>query len=312
MMMGLGVFLMEITIPFFELFLPIIPGDIFPYFFGEKLNGYPVESLQRALIASLVIAVVAGLLGSFLLVQNLALIGDGIAHVSFGGVAIGLVLGATSPLWYALVFSIFASICIFELQSRRVLTGDASIAIFLTGMLGLGLVILRIGEIGITAEVESYLFGNLLLITPNELDFIVTLSFLSILSLLFLRSGLLAITIDPVSARIQGIPVRGIGLLFSIITACVVVSMVKVIGALLVTALLVTPAATAQLVGRSFRSCMLWTQFFGLSAVLGGLYFSAEMDTGSGSMIAVVAAAIFTVVLIFQNIVKTAANPTDN
>ncbi len=311
-MMGLGVFLMEITIPFFELFLPIIPGDIFPYFFGEKLNGYPVESLQRALIASLVIAVVAGLLGSFLLVQNLALIGDGIAHVSFGGVAIGLVLGATSPLWYALVFSIFASICIFELQSRRVLTGDASIAIFLTGMLGLGLVILRIGEIGITAEVESYLFGNLLLITPNELDFIVTLSFLSILSLLFLRSGLLAITIDPVSARIQGIPVRGIGLLFSIITACVVVSMVKVIGALLVTALLVTPAATAQLVGRSFRSCMLWTQFFGLSAVLGGLYFSAEMDTGSGSMIAVVAAAIFTVVLIFQNIVKTAANPTDN
>ncbi len=311
-MMGLGVFLMEITIPFFELFLPIIPGDIFPYFFGEKLNGYPVESLQRALIASLVIAVVAGLLGSFLLVQNLALIGDGIAHVSFGGVAIGLVLGATSPLWYALVFSIFASICIFELQSRRVLTGDASIAIFLTGMLGLGLVILRIGKIGITAEVESYLFGNLLLITPNELDFIVTLSFLSILSLLFLRSGLLAITIDPVSARIQGIPVRGIGLLFSIITACVVVSMVKVIGALLVTALLVTPAATAQLVGRSFRSCMLWTQFFGLSAVLGGLYFSAEMDTGSGSMIAVVAAAIFTVVLIFQNIVKTAANPTDN
>jgi zinc transport system permease protein len=312
MMMGLGVFLMEITIPFFELFLPIIPGDIFPYFFGEKLNGYPVESLQRALIASLVIAVVAGLLGSFLLVQNLALIGDGIAHVSFGGVAIGLVLGATSPLWYALVFSIFASICIFELQSRRVLTGDASIAIFLTGMLGLGLVILRIGEIGITAEVESYLFGNLLLITPNELDFIVTLSFLSRLSLLFLRSGLLAITIDPVSARIQGIPVRGFGLLFSIITACVVVSMVKVIGALLVTALLVTPAATAQLVGRSFRSCMLWTQFFGLSAVLGGLYFSAEMDTGSGSMIAVVAAAIFTVVLIFQNIVKTAANPTDN
>ncbi len=311
-MMGLGVFLMEITIPFFELFLPIIPGDIFPYFFGEKLNGYPVESLQRALIASLVIAVVAGLLGSFLLVQNLALIGDGIAHVSFGGVAIGLVLGATSPLWYALVFSIFASICIFELQSRGVLTGDASIAIFLTGMLGLGLVILRIGEIGITAEVESYLFGNLLLITPDELDFIVTLSFLSILSLLFLRSGLLAITVDPVSAKIQGIPVRGIGLMFSIITACVVVSMVKVIGALLVTALLVTPAATAQLVGRSFRSCMLWTQFFGLSAVLGGLYFSAELDTGSGSMIAVVAAAIFTVVLIFQNIVKTAANPTDN
>ena len=310
--MGLGVILMDITMPFFELLLPIVPGEVFPYFFGEKLNGYPVQSLQRALITSLVIAIVAGFLGTFLLVQNLALIGDGLAHVSFGGVAVGIVLGATAPLWYALVFSIIAAILIYELQSRDILTGDASIAIFLTGMLGLGLVVLRIGEIGLTAEIESYLFGNLLLITDDEMDFIVTLSFISMALLGLLRSGLLAITIDPVSARVQGLPVRGIGLLFSVITACVVVSMVKVIGALLVTALLVTPAATAQLVGRSFRSCMIWTQVFGLMAVLGGLYFSAELDTGSGSMIAVVAAGIFAVVVIFQNVVKSAANPSDN
>ncbi|MBN16990.1 MAG: hypothetical protein CMB37_02365 [Euryarchaeota archaeon] len=310
--MGLGVILMDITIPVFKLFLPLIPGDVFPYFFGAELNGYPVESLQRALITSLVIAVVAGFLGTFLLVQNLALIGDGLAHVSFGGVAIGIVLGAASPLWYALIFSIVAAISIYELQSRGILTGDASIAIFLTGMLGFGLVVLRIWKIGLTAEVESYLFGNLLLITDDEMDFIVTLSFISMIFLGLLRSGLLAITIDPISARVQGLPVRGIGLLFSIISACVVVSMVKVIGALLVTALLVTPAATAQLVGRSFRSCMIWTQIFGVMAVLGGLYFSAELDTGSGSMIAVVSAVIFGVMVIFQNIVKKAANPTDN
>ena len=310
--MGLGVILMDVTMPFFELLLPIVPGEVFPYFFGEKLNGYPVQSLQRALITSLVVAIVAGFLGTFLLVQNLALIGDGLAHVSFGGVAVGIVLGAAAPLWYALVFSIIAAILIYELQSRDILTGDASIAIFLTGMLGLGLVVLRIGEIGLTAEIESYLFGNLLLITDDEMDFIVTLSFISMVLLGLLRSGLLAITIDPVTARVQGLPVRGIGLLFSVITACVVVSMVKVIGALLVTALLVPPAATAQLVGRSFRSCMIWTQVFGLVAVLGGLYFSAELDTGSGSMIAVVAAGIFAVVVIFQNVVKSAANPSDN
>ena len=310
--MGLGVILMDVTMPFFELLLPIVPGEVFPYFFGEKLNGYPVQSLQRALITSLVVAIVAGFLGTFLLVQNLALIGDGLAHVSFGGVAVGIVLGAAAPLWYALVFSIIAAILIYELQSRDILTGDASIAIFLTGMLGLGLVVLRIGEIGLTAEIESYLFGNLLLITDDEMDFIVTLSFISMALLGLLRSGLLAITIDPVSARVQGLPVRGIGLLFSVITACVVVSMVKVIGALLVTALLVTPAATAQLVGRSFRSCMLWTQIFGLMAVLGGLYFSAELDTGSGSMIAVVAAGIFAIAVIYQNVVKSAANPSDN
>ena len=141
-MMGIGVALVEILIPFFKLFLPIIPGDVFPYFFGAELNGYPVLSLQRALIVSIVVAIVAGFLGTFLLVQNLALIGDGLAHVAFGGIAIGIVLQASSPLWYALVFSIFAALAIYELQSRGILTGDASIAIFMTGMLGLGLVIL--------------------------------------------------------------------------------------------------------------------------------------------------------------------------
>lgn len=311
--MGLGVILMELLIPFFEIFLPIIPGETFPFFFGETTpNGYPILSLQRALITALIVTIVAGFLGTFLLVQNLALIGDGLAHVSFGGVAIGLVLGATSPLWYALLFCVISSILIYELQSREILTGDASIAIFLTGMLGLGLVILRIGDIGMTAEVESYLFGNLLLITDAELDLIAYIALISILFLLTLRSGLLAITIDPVSARVQGIPVRGIGLLFSVITALVVVSLVKVIGALLVTALLVTPAATAQLVGRSFRSCLVWTQFFGIVSVLGGLYFSAELDTGSGAMIAVVAAFVFGIVVISKAVIQQVILPMGN
>ena len=207
--------------------------------------------------------------------------------------AIGIVLGATHPLYYALAFSIIASIIIYELQSRGILTGDASIAIFLTGMLALGLVALRTNGGGITTDIEGYLFGNLLLIDGSDLDLISWICIGSLLILFLIRSGLLAITVDPLAAAVQGIPVRTIGLLFSVVTAAVVVSMVQVVGALLVTSLLVTPAATAQLVGRSFRSCLLWTQFFGFSSVILGLYFSAERDTGSGSMIALVSAIIF-------------------
>ena len=95
-------------------------------------------------------------------------------------------------------------------------------------------------------------------------------------------------------------------------TAAVVVSMVQVVGALLVTSLLVTPAATAQLVGRSFRSCMLWTQFFGFSSVLLGLYFSAENDTGSGSMIALVAAIIFCLTAIITTYTLNLLNYTNS
>ena len=125
-------------------------------------------------------------------------------------------------------------------------------------------------------------------------------------------SGLLATTIDPLAAQVQWLPVRAIGLWFSIITASVVVSMVQVVGTLLVTALLVTPAATAQLISRSFRMCLIWTQIFGFISVILGLYFSAELETGSGSMIALVAAMIFASVLIFQTIQKQFIQPTDN
>ena len=287
------------TSPYLELIGPMMPGEVFPYFFT-------MEMFQRALLSAMMVTIVAGFLGSFLLIRNLALIGDGLAHVSFGGVAVGIVLGASSPLWYALVFSVISSILIYEMQSREILTGDASIAIFLTGMLAFGLVILRHSGGGITLDIEGYLFGNLLLIDSADLDLITIISIISLLTLMVIHSALLAITIDPLAAKIQGLPVRGIGLIFSVITAMVVVSMVQVVGTLLVTALLVTPAATAQLIGRSFRSCILLTQVFGFSSVILGLYLSAEMDTGTGSMIALVSAVIFAVVATSKLILSNA------
>ncbi len=291
--MGLGVIILELVAPLLELLAPLMPGDTFPAFFK-------LEMAQRSLIAAIMVTIVAGFLGLFLIMKNQALMGDGIAHVSFGGIAVGVVLGASSPLWYALLFAIIASICINELQSREILTGDASIAIFLTGTLALGLFILKVWEgeefTGVS-EIHSYLFGNLLLMPEDSLDLIALVCVVSLVLLAAMRNALLATTIDPFAARIQGIPVRRIELLFSIITAAVVVSMVKVIGALLVTALLVTPAATAKQISSSFKSCVFMTQVVGLISVISGIYVSSEMNSGTGSTIALVAAVIFIIVL---------------
>ena len=286
---------------FLEPLAPFMPGHTFPAFFE-------LEMFHRALIAAFLVTIVAGFYGSFLLMRNLALMGDGLAHVSFGGVAIGIVLGAAAPLWYALLFSVIAAIMIHELQERELLTGDASIAIFLTGMLALGLVVLRIWGGGVTSDIEGYLFGNLLLIDHQDLDLILIVSVLSLGSLFILHDALLATTIDAVAARVQGLPVRWIGLWFSVTIAAIVVSMVQVIGTLLVTALLVTPAATAQLVGKSYRSCIMWTQIFGLSSVILGIYFSSELKSGSGSMIALISAIIFGIVLIGRSIYNQKTN----
>ena len=296
-MMQLSEHLVELLSNVLEPMGQFMPGETFPAFFE-------LEMFQRALIAAILTTIVAGFYGSFLLMKNLALMGDGLAHVSFGGVAVGIVLGAAAPLWYALVFSLTAALIIHELQERELLTGDASIAIFLTGMLALGLVVLRIWGGGITSDIEGYLFGNLLLIDYDDLDLILYISIFSLVTLFFLHDALLATTIDAIAARVQGIPTRWIGLWFSAAVAAIVVSMVQVVGTLLVTALLVTPAATAQLVGRSFRSCMILTQIFGFVSVILGLYFSAELETGSGSMIALITALMFAAVLIGRSVLQ--------
>lgn len=292
-----GGWLLELVAPLMEGIAPLIPGDIFPFFFTMEL-------FQRALLAAVVVTVVSAAMGCFLLIRNMALIGDGLAHVSFGGVAVGLVMSFYSPMLVALAFSIVAAIIIHELQEREILTGDTAIAIFLTGMLAFGLVALRLWGGGVRADIDGYLFGNLLLIDEASLNLICIIGATALSVLGLMHGGLLATAVDPVAARVQGIPVRQIGLVFSVLTAAVVVSMVQVIGVLLVTALLVTPAATAQLVGKSFRSCMAWAQFFGLMSVFIGLYFSAELGTGSGSMIALVSAIIFASVGLLTTVQK--------
>ena len=303
--MGIGTIILDLIAPFLEFLAPHMPGDIFPYFFTMQM-------LQRSLIAALMVTVVSGFLGLFLLMRNLALIGDGLAHVSFGGVAVAIVFGATTPLWYALAFSIISAILIYELQAREILSGDASIGIFLTGMLAFGLVSLRIWGGGVQNDIEGYLFGNLLLVDEESFELICIISIISFIFLIGSQKVLLVTTIDPLAAQVQGIPVRVTGLVFSIVTASIVVSMVQVMGALLVTALLITPSATAQLVGNSFRSCFIWAQVFGILSVILGLYYSAELETGSGSMIALVAAIIFGCVAIFQEGLKPIFQPADN
>ena len=296
---------LELFDPILREIHPIVPGDIFPAYFL-------LEYFQRPLIASIVVAMVAAFLGTFLLIRNLALLGDGIAHVSFGGIAIGLAFGGIGPLWYALVFSTFAAIVIDQLQTRNLISGDASIAIFLTGTLGLGLVILRIYGGAPQSTVDSYLWGSLNLIDRDSFDFVLKISILGYVSLVVLYQILLSISIDPISARVQGLPVRAVGLYFSIITAAIIVSMVQIVGVLLVTALIVTPAATAQLIGKSFRSCVIFPQVIGVIKVVLGIYFSAENSTGSGSMIALVSAVVFTIVLLLKLTIGYIVKPKEN
>ena len=305
--MVVGDFVIEVLGPVLESLEPIVPGEWFPLYFVRPY-------LQRPLIAAVFVAMVAGFLGSFLLIRNLALIGDGLAHVSFGAIAIGLVVGIVDPLVWAFVLCVISAILIDFLQVKKWLTGDTAIAIFLTGMLGLGVVVTRLYGGGSLISVEGYLWGNLNLIDSDSFEFIMIACIISYLSLAIFYHSLLLISIDPIAARIQGLPVRLIGLYWSILTAAVVVSMVQFVGVLLVTALIVTPAAIAQLLSRSFFMCVVLSQVLGVVTVLLGLYYSAELSTDSGAMIALVSAIMFVVVAVSKGLIKqfTAADNNSN
>lgn len=305
--MVIGDFVIEVLGPLLESLEPMIPGEWFPLYF---IRPY----LQRPLIAAIFVSMVAGFLGSFLLIRNLALIGDGLAHVSFGAIAIGLVVGMIDPLIWAFMICVVAAIIIDYLQVKQWLTGDTAIAIFLTGMLGLGVIVTRIWGGGSLISVEGYLWGNLNLIDSESFEFIIIACLASYLSLVVLYQSLLLISIDPIAARIQGLPVRFIGLYWSILTAAVVVSMVQFVGVLLVTALIVTPAAIAQLLSRSFLMCVVLSQILGVITVLLGLYYSAELSTDSGAMIALVSAIMFVIVAVSKGIFRqiTASDNNSN
>lgn len=304
-MIDIGEIVLKLVVPILEILAPAIPGKIFPYFFT-------MEMLQRSLVAALLVTFVSGFLGVFLLIRNLALIGDGLAHVSFGGVALSIAFGIGFELHVALLLSVVSAIIIYEFQAREILSGDASIGIFLTGMLALGLVSLRVWGGGVQNDIEGYLFGNILLVSKDSFNLICTVSILTIIFFLVSHKILLITSVDPLVAQVQGIPVRTTGLIFSVVTAATVVCMVQVMGALLVTALLVTPSATSQLVSSSHRSSFLWSQIFGFSSVLLGLYYSAELETGSGSMIALVSATIFGCVAAFQFFIKPLIFSSEN
>ena len=304
-MIDIGEIVLKLVVPILEILAPAIPGKIFPYFFT-------MEMLQRSLVAALLVTFVSGFLGVFLLIRNLALIGDGLAHVSFGGVALSIAFGIGFELHVALLLSVVSAIIIYEFQAREILSGDASIGIFLTGMLALGLVSLRVWGGGVQNDIEGYLFGNILLVSKDSFNLICTVSILTIIFFLVSHKILLITSVDPLVAQVQGIPVRTTGLIFSVVTAATVVCMVQVMGALLVTALLVTPSATSQLVSSSHRSSFLWSQIFGFSSVLLGLYYSAELETGSGSMIALVSATMFGCVAVFQFFIKPLIFSSEN
>ncbi|HEX9312586.1 MAG TPA: metal ABC transporter permease [Actinomycetota bacterium] len=258
---------------------------------------YPFELsfMQRALVAGLVVGAFAPMIGTFLVQKRMSLIGDGIGHLAFAGVAFGAVAGVY-PLWTALAVSVVGALGLERLRAKRRASGDLALALFFYSGIALGIVLLS-RQLSPT-NVLVYLFGQILTVTDGEVVTVLALGAIVAAAILGVRRALFAVVADEEWATVAGLPVGLLNNLLAVTTAVAVVASMRVVGILLVAGLMVLPVASAQLLARSFRGTMGWGMTIGVGSVVVGLVASRLWNLASGGTIVLVAAATFAVVAV--------------
>lgn len=248
--------------------------------------------MQRAFLAGLIIAAVAPTIGVFLVLRRLSLIADTLSHVALAGVAIGLIL-RINPVIGGLVAAIIGALGVERLRVGGKLFGEAALAIFLSGGLAIAVMLLSLHH-GFNVDLFSFLFGAITTVQPEDLVIIVILGFVVLGIVAVFYKEFFAMTFDEEGARVQGLPVDRLGLLLTILVAVTVVVSMRIVGILLISALIVIPAVTALRIARSFRGTLGIAIATGLASVLVGLTLSFYFDLAAGGAIVTSAIGLFT------------------
>jgi zinc transport system permease protein len=252
-----------------------------------------LEFMRLAFAAGAVVGVLAPTVGFFLVQREMSLIGDGIGHVAFAGVALGYLVGV-SPVWTALAAAVIGAIGIEYLRAQRKTAGDQALAIvFYTGIAG-GVVLISAAG-ALNANLFSYLFGSILTVTRSDLALIATLGLASLAVIALALRSLIAVSLDEEGARVAGLPVPVLNGVVSMLAALTIGVSMRIVGILLIAALMVLPVIAAQRVAWSLRSTMGVSILFGLLSVLVGLTVSYYADLPPGGTIVLTATGVFLV-----------------
>jgi zinc transport system permease protein len=263
--------------------LPGMPWSFLPWPFDRTY-------MQLALVAGVVVGATAPLIGVFLVQKGMSLMGDGIGHVAVAGIGASLLL-ATSPTWTALVVAIAAALVIEYLRTRGSATGDLALALVFYGGIAAGVVLAS--RSATNTNLQPYLFGSILTATANDVWTVIGLGAVIVVAIAFTGRALLAVVLDEDSARVAGIPARSLNTMLAVLTAVTVVMAMRIVGVLLIAALMVLPVATSRLLARSFRATLAGAVAVGVVSSVVGLYAARQWALAAGGAIVLVAAALF-------------------
>ncbi|RKD25485.1 zinc transport system permease protein [Caminicella sporogenes DSM 14501] len=258
--------------------------------------------MQRALLAGVVVGILCPLIGIFIVLRRMSLIGDSLSHIALSGVAAGILTGVY-PLTMALIFSIFAALGIEKLRKNYREYVELSIAIILSAGIGLAVVLISLSK-SLNVDLFGYLFGSITAVMPADIWVILVLGLFIILIVKFLYKELFYISFDEISAKLAGVPVNYINLLFIVLVASTITLSMRIVGILLVSSLMIIPVATSLQIAKSFKHVIFYSIVFAEISVISGIIISFYLELASGGTIVIISVLILLLVLFIKKINK--------
>ncbi|HET7391821.1 MAG TPA: metal ABC transporter permease [Nitrososphaeraceae archaeon] len=265
--------------------------------------------MQRALLSGVVVAATCSVVGLFLVLRRQSLFGDALSHVAFGGIAVGLFTNIY-PLWTALVVSILASLGITKLRQSTKIPADAAVAIMLSSGLAVGIVLIGLAG-GFSLDLESFLFGSILLIGMQDQIMILLLSAAVLLIVFKLHRQLMYVAFSEDQARVSGINVTRLNYLFIGLASLTVIASLRLVGVLLISSLIVIPNITAMMFGKGFKKTALLSIIIAVSSVVIGIVISYVANLAPGGTIVLTTIFILLGSLGAKSITKRIKNRRD-
>ena len=250
-----------------------------------------MEVMQRAWLAGLIMAVICPLIGSFLVLRRQSLIGDGLGHIAFAGVAGGALWGA-SPVLSAAAATILGALAIEKVRTKLSDAADMVLAIFFYSGMGLAVIFTGLNKNG-GFNLGSILFGSLMMVSSKDLLIVAALGLCTVLFVVLFYRPLQYLTFDEKSAKVAGLPVERLNLLLALLTALTVALSMRIVGLLLVSAMMVIPVACALQTARSFRGTIMQSMLYGLVTVFLGLTISYYINLAPGGTIVLTGTLLF-------------------
>lgn len=269
---------------------------------------FEYEFLQNAFLTGMIIGIIAPLLGVYIVVRRLSLIADALSHVTLAGIAASLLLekkltgfSGVNPVYMGMAFSVTGSVFIEKLRSVYKHYQELAIPIILSGGTGLSVIFISLAD-GFNSDLFGYLFGSVSAVSREDLWLIIIISVIIIAIIISLYKELFLLSFDEEHAQASGIPVKIVHFIFIVMVALVIASSMRIVGILLVSALMTLPVAASMRIAKGFKQTILLSVIFGEVSVLGGLFLAYYLDLAPGGTIVIIAVLILLVTILLKKV----------